>query len=45
LLTQIRPALERVVGPHLDHPAMLDLLERYPSPAHLASLGEKQLDS
>ena len=26
LLTQIHPALERVVGPHLDHPAMLDLL-------------------
>ncbi|WP_028278457.1 IS110 family transposase [Arthrobacter sp. H5] len=33
LLTQIHPALERVVGPHLDHPAMLDLLQHYPSPA------------
>jgi len=43
LLTQIHPALERVVGPHLDHPAMLDLLERYPSPAQLASLSQKQL--
>jgi len=43
LLTQIHPALERVVGPHLDHPAMLDLLERYPSPAQLSSLSEKQL--
>jgi transposase len=43
LLTQIHPALERAVGPHLDHPAMLDLLERYPSPAHLASLNLKQL--
>lgn len=43
LLTQIHPALERVVGPHLDHPAMLDLLEHYPSPAQLASASEKQL--
>jgi transposase len=43
LLTQIHPALERAVGPHLDHPAMLDLLERYPSPAHLGALSQKQL--
>jgi transposase len=43
LLTQIHPALERVLGPHLDHPAMLDLIERYPSPAQLASISEKQL--
>lgn len=28
LLTQIHPALERVIGPHLDHPAILDLIER-----------------
>lgn len=32
LLTQIHPALERVFGPHLDHPAVLDLLQRYPTP-------------
>ncbi len=43
LLTQIHPALERVVGPHLDHPAMLDLIERYPSPAQLAAMSEKQI--
>jgi transposase len=43
LLTQIHPALERAVGPHLDHPAMLDLLERYPSPAQLSCLSLKQL--
>ncbi len=43
LLTQIHPALERVLGPRLDHPAVLDLLERYPSPAQLASVSEKQL--
>ncbi|OUL69145.1 transposase, partial [Paraburkholderia hospita] len=31
------------VGPRLDHPAVLDLLERYPSPAELASASEKTL--
>ena len=43
LLTQIHPALERVLGPRLDHPAVLDLLQRYPSPEKLALLGEKKL--
>ncbi len=43
LLTQIHPALERVLGPRLDHPAVLDLLERYPSPAALAAVSEKTL--
>lgn len=43
ILTHIHPALERALGPHLDHPAMLDLTERYPSPAHLASISEKQM--
>lgn len=43
LLTQIHPALERVLGPRLDHPAVLDLLQQYPSPEKLASLGEKKL--
>jgi hypothetical protein len=32
LLTQIRSALERVVGPHLDHPAMLNPLQQYRHP-------------
>ena len=41
LLTQIHPALERVLGPRLDHPAVLDLLQRYPSPEKLALPGEK----
>ncbi len=39
----IHPALERVLGPRLDHPAVLDLLQRYPSPEKLALLGEKKL--
>lgn len=43
LLTQIHPAPERVLGPRLDHLAVLDLLERYPSPAALATTSEKTL--
>lgn len=43
LLTQIHPALERVIGPRLDHPAVLDLLERYPSPPALAAASPKTL--
>ena len=43
LLTQIHPALERVLGPRLDHPAILDLLQRYPSPAAMKTAGEKRL--
>lgn len=43
LLTQIHPALERVLGPRLDHPAVLDLLQRYPSPSRLASVSEASL--
>jgi len=42
LLTQIHPALERVLGPCLEHPAVLDLLARYPSPTTLAT-SEKTL--
>ncbi len=43
LLTQIHPALERVLGNHLDHPAVLDLLQRYPSPAALKAAGTTRL--
>ena len=43
LLTQIHPALERVLGPRLDHPAICDLLQKYPSPAALAAASEKRL--
>lgn len=43
LLTQIHPALERVIGPHLDHPAVLDLLQRYPSPAAMQQAGPQRL--
>lgn len=43
LLTQIHPALERVVGPHLDHPAVLELLQKYPSPAAMTAAGPTRL--
>ena len=34
-ITQIHPALERALGPHLDHPAVADLLTRYSTPPAL----------
>ena len=43
LLTQIHPTLERVLGPRLEHPAILDLLERYPSPGSLRQAGQKRV--
>jgi len=43
LLTQIHPALERVIGPRLDHPAMLALLRKHPSPDALRTAGVKRL--
>lgn len=38
-LTQIHPALERVLGPRLGHPGVVALLGRYSSPARLKSAG------
>ena len=43
LLTQIHPALERVLGPRLVHPAVLALLQKYPSPQALSMVSEKRL--
>jgi transposase len=43
LLTQIHPALERVIGPRMDHPAVLDLLQHYPSPAAMKAAGVTRL--
>lgn len=39
MLTQIHPALERALGPRVTHPAVTDLLTRYPTPAKLAAAG------
>ncbi|MCL1897997.1 MAG: IS110 family transposase [Micrococcales bacterium] len=43
LLTQIHPALERVLGPRLNHPAVLDLIEAYPTPRSLEAAGAKRI--
>ncbi|MEU9126487.1 IS110 family transposase [Streptomyces sp. NPDC048506] len=43
LLTQIHPSLERVLGPRLDHPAVLTMLERFGSPAELRKAGRRRL--
>ena len=43
LLTQIHPALERVLGPRLAHPAVLDILGRYRSPQLLREAGRGRL--
>lgn len=43
LLTQIHPALERVLGPRLDHPAVLDLVRTWPTPASMAAAGRKRV--
>jgi transposase len=43
LLTQIHPSLERILGPRLDHPAVLALLERHGSPAQLRKAGRRRL--
>lgn len=43
LLTQVHPALERVLGPKLQHPAVLELLTRYGGPQGLAGVTRRQL--
>jgi transposase len=43
LLTQIHPALERAIGPHLDHPAMAELLVKYPTPDALRKAGQARV--
>lgn len=43
LLTQVHPALERVVGPRVQTKAVLALLERYGGPAGLGAAGRSRL--
>ncbi|MER5498601.1 IS110 family transposase [Streptomyces sp. NPDC002561] len=43
LLTQTHPSLERVLGPRLQHPAVLTLLERFGSPAQIRKAGRRRL--
>ncbi|MCX5136480.1 IS110 family transposase [Streptomyces sp. NBC_00340] len=41
LLTQIHPSLERVLGPRLQHPAFLALLQRFGSPSPIRKAGRR----
>jgi transposase len=45
LLTQIHPALERVLGPKVQHPAVLELLTRCGGPTGLRNAGRRKLTS
>ncbi|SDS28778.1 Transposase [Actinopolymorpha singaporensis] len=45
LLTQIQPALERVLGPKVQHPAVLELLARCGGPIGLRNAGRRKLTS
>jgi transposase len=45
LLTQIHPALERVLGPKVQHKAVLELLSRCGGPAGLRKAGRRKLVS
>jgi transposase len=43
LLTQIHPSLERTLGPRIQHPAVLRLLDQYGSPAQIRKAGRRRL--
>lgn len=43
LLTQIHPALERVLGPKIQHPAVIELLIRFGGPQGLSRATRRQL--
>lgn len=43
LLTSIHPALERVLGPRITHPAVLEILSRCGGPAGIRQAGKRKL--
>ena len=43
MLLSVSPALERVLGPRLDHPVGRALLARYPTPTALRAAGRRRL--
>jgi transposase len=43
MLLQAAPAVERVLGPRLEHPAVRALLERYPTPTAMRTAGKRRL--
>ena len=42
-LTSIHPALERVLGPHITHPAVLEILSRCGGPTGMRTVGTRKL--
>ncbi|WP_456154675.1 IS110 family RNA-guided transposase [Streptomyces chartreusis] len=43
LFTQVHPHLERVLGPRMQHPAVLKMLSQYGSPAQIRKAGRRRL--
>ncbi|WP_069885800.1 IS110 family transposase [Streptomyces luteocolor] len=43
LFTQVHPHLERVLGPRMQHPAILALLQRFGSPAEIRAAGRRRV--
>ena len=43
LFTQIHPHLERVIGPRMQHPAVLRMLDQFGSPAQIRKAGRRRL--
>ncbi|MFD7705374.1 IS110 family transposase [Streptomyces caelestis] len=43
LLTQIHPSLEQALGPRVQHPAALKLLDQFGSPAQIRKAGRRRL--
>ncbi|MFJ3027198.1 IS110 family transposase [Streptomyces tendae] len=43
LFTQVHPHLERVLGPRMQHPAVLTLLERFGSPSQIRRAGRRKI--
>ena len=45
LYTQIHPALERVLGPWLEHDAIVEVITAWPTPAELKRAGKARIDA
>ena len=45
LYTQIHPALEAVLGPHLEHDAVLEAIAAWPTPTALRKAGKARIDA
>ena len=45
LFTQIHPPLERILGPWLEHDAVLEVLAAWPTPAQLKHAGTARIDA